>query len=238
MSTIVRVASRWERAATAVVLGLATLLVPLECLADNADDARGDGSGERDRPSFLLEAALGPAWFKGDPGLWVEALAARAFPIGDSTDLVGAIGPIFTLVSETDEQDFDGDFVEDIDTEDSFSFGLVLRGYVDHRFSGWFAGRLGVALGVAHLQMESTYCGDVAATAMLYGVWGGPVVLLSRRVELGLTADIVQSPRNACSAVTDLETGMKRRVAFRQKFLDPSDFDGTATLLARIGYRF
>jgi hypothetical protein len=40
----------------------------------------------------LLEAGIGPGWFKAASGLWAEVLVAKAFPMSESTELVGAAG--------------------------------------------------------------------------------------------------------------------------------------------------
>jgi len=228
-----------SRAAVVLCTGLWTLLWPAAGAADAADaELAGTEPEAGEATGVLLEAAGGPAWFKGDPGVWLEALVARAFPIASSTGLALGGGLILTQVSETDEQDFNGDRVEDTEVEDTIGFGVALRGYLDQRLATWLVGRIGIALGVQHVRMESPYCGDVNATALMYGVFGGPVVLLSPRVELGLTVDLVQYPRNACSPLTDEVTGVTRPTTFRQAFFDPGDFDGTVTLLGRVGYLF
>jgi hypothetical protein len=148
--------------------------------------------------AWVLGATAGPATFKGPWGFWGELSFGRDVPLSAALEFRGSLGFSVTSYADSDEMEFHDWSVIETTEDESLGLAGLGRGSLGYHFGKGWLGRVGVALGYAHIIFDSTQCGSHTMGNVFWGLSAGPAYRFGG-VELGLSAEFFAYPLVRCT---------------------------------------
>jgi hypothetical protein len=157
---------------------------------------------EPERTRFGVSAGAGVSLYLfEDVGPWLELGAVARVPLGPSWDLGAGIALAYTRNEHPKSLDYDGDGMDDANSDEHQAFGLLPRALFGLRLGPIWSLEAGGFFGLAHTTLNSVQCGSSSATDLGVGASFGPALRLGQHEQwaVALHAEAYWVPFEKCT---------------------------------------